>query len=134
MKRVLVVAVMALAVATGCASSDSEAPVTPSGTAGVAPATAQPPSAEPASPIPSAPGVESPPVAPVEAPTTPVAVPEPSDVQPWSEPVPQGPAEQEFVPLAPSGPPVADEVEITCDTPCTTTGCEQYKFSVLGCP
>ena len=54
---------------------------------------------------------------------------------PASEPV-----ELQFPPLseqpAPGTTPGAASgvQEITCETVCDSTGCEQYKFSVLGCP
>lgn len=41
---------------------------------------------------------------------------------------------QQLVPVEQSAPPQETVEAITCDTVCTSSGCEQYQYSVLNCP
>lgn len=122
--------VVAVVVLAGCGSDTPASTVTATPTA--TPSTSSPaPTTAPVAP--SAPVVEPTQEAP--------AVPETQQVVP---PVSPGePVELQFPPLseqpAPGTAPgtssdSTNAGEITCETVCTSTGCEQYQYSVLGCP
>lgn len=138
MKRLLVVAVLSSLAVAGCGSSGGEGPAsTPSPvTSTTAPVPLPPePTTDTAAEaeVPPAPAPDE--VSPGQVPVDPMPAPaEPAPVIVEQPPEPQPEPATEFVPVGPSQAPIADDAEITCDTPCTTTGCEQYKYSVLGCP
>lgn len=133
MLRYVLGLVAAAVVFTGCGTDDSTSTVTPSqanSSPGVSAAPLSPPavSVTPSLPV-AEPGQEN------------VAPPEPAQVVPSAQPGES--VELQFPPLSEQPAPGTDPgvpsdpnalEAITCETVCTSTGCEQYQYSVLGCP
>ena len=121
--------VIAAVLLAGCGSDDPASTLSPS-----ASTPSQTPTAATATPV-------SPSVPTMQPSQEAVVPPQPEQVVPS---VPPGePVELQFPPLSEQPAPGTDQGvpvnpdelgPITCETVCTSTGCEQYQFSVLGCP
>lgn len=126
MLRYIGAVVVGLAVLSGCGTDDPGSAITPTQSSTAVPSV-------PASPL------QSPdPLPPTQAPEP---QPEPEPVQIVPEVSPGESVELEIPPFSEQPAPGTTTVpqnpeglgEITCETVCTSTGCEQYKYSVLGC-